>query len=71
MADGLMISLNPDDVLFIGAVQVSVHKVGRNRAEVRVKAPDTPIVLLSQGRVKIGAHHRLADMLDPSRAEDT
>lgn len=48
------------DVMMIGNVRVQFDHRTRNRLDLRIVAPQSePIILLRNGKVKIGAHHKL------------
>ena len=48
------------DVMMIGNVRVQFDHRTRNRLDLRISAPlSEPIILLRDGQVKIGAHHKI------------
>lgn len=64
---GVVIKMAPDDVLFIGQVRIDVTKRTNDKVSFVVSASDEmPIVLLRDGKVRIGRHHRMSKVGPPS-----
>lgn len=61
MEKSLVLSMNQDDALLIGPFRIEVLRTQRGRVVARVDAPDQPVVLLSAGRIKVGAHHEIVE----------
>jgi len=59
MTDLMMITLQAGHVLIVGDIKIEVYRASPSRLKVRVVAAGKPVVLLSHGRVVVGAqHHR-------------
>jgi hypothetical protein len=64
MSKSLVLKMKLDDALLIGPFRIELMETWRGRIMVRVEAPDQPVALVSGGKVKVGAHHELAEQDD-------
>lgn len=61
MDDSFVLSMRSSDVLLVGAFRLEVIHTQRGRATIRIEAPDEPVVMLRNGKPKVGKHHLVVE----------